>query len=64
MVECLPPKLREGDLQRAIAESGKDYLERTFNTKEDGSEYELTEAEKEYRACLSTKGITPSAHKC
>lgn len=63
LVECLPPQLREGDLKRAIAESGKDYLERTFNMKEDSSEYKLTEAEKEYRACLSSKGITPATEK-
>jgi hypothetical protein len=61
MVDCLPQQLQTGNLKRAIAESGKDYLERTFNLKGDSSEYKLTEAEKEYRACLASKGITPVA---
>jgi|GEM_PF-4493112 hypothetical protein len=63
MVNCLPEQLKEGNLKRAIAESGKDYLERAFDVKDNGSEYELTEAEKEYRACLARKGITPMALK-
>lgn len=62
MVDCLPDQLKEGDLDQALGEFGKDYLERAFDVK-DGSDYQLTQAEKEYRACLSSKGITPAAEK-
>jgi hypothetical protein len=63
LVECLPEKLTEGDLQRAIAESGKDYLERVFQTKDDYSEYEISQAEKEFQTCLRRKGITPTVRQ-
>ncbi len=62
MVDCLPQQLKVGDLDQAIGEFGKDYLERAFDVK-DGSDYQLTEAEEEYRACLQSKGITPMAVK-
>ncbi len=62
MVDCIPQQLKEGDLAQALGEFGKDYLERAFDIK-DGSDYDLTEAETEYRACLSRKGITPAAEK-
>ncbi|NEP16631.1 MAG: hypothetical protein F6J97_06945 [Leptolyngbya sp. SIO4C1] len=61
IVNCIPERLAKGDLQRAIAESGKDYLERVFQTKDSYGEYEISEAEKEYQACLQRKGITPMA---
>lgn len=63
VVECLPQELSEGDLQRAIKESGKDYLERVFRLKDSYDEYEIAAAEKEFQACLETKGITPEAQK-
>jgi hypothetical protein len=63
LVECLPEQLTEGDLQRAIAESGKDYLERVFQTKSDYSEYEISQAEKEFQTCLQRKGVTPTVQQ-
>lgn len=62
MVECIPQQLKEGNLDQALGEFGKDYLERAFDVK-DGSDYDLTQAEEEYRACLSRKGITTAAEK-
>ncbi|PSN15598.1 hypothetical protein C7271_20770 [filamentous cyanobacterium CCP5] len=63
VVDCLPEELSEGDLQRAIAESGKDYLERVFNLKDDYSDYDIAAAEEEFQACLESKGITPAAQQ-
>ncbi|MGB3535172.1 MAG: hypothetical protein WBA13_16865 [Microcoleaceae cyanobacterium] len=62
MVDCIPQQLKVGDLDQALGEFGKDYLERAFDVK-DGDDYQLTEAEEEYRACLQSKGITPMAAK-
>jgi hypothetical protein len=63
VVECLPDELSEGDLQRAIAESGKDYLERVFQLKSDYSDYDIAAAEEEFQSCLESKGITPEAKR-
>ncbi len=57
VVECIPKQLSEGDLQRAIAESGKDFLERVFQTKDSYSDYETTQAEQEFQSCLQSKGV-------
>jgi hypothetical protein len=61
IVECLPKQLSEGDLGRAIAESGQDFLEWVFQLKDDYSEYKLTEAGRELDQCLRSKGILPTA---
>ncbi len=61
LVDCLPEQLSEGDLQRAIAEAGNDYLERVFQTKENYDDYKISEAEKEFQACLKRQGIVPAA---
>ncbi|MBE9100066.1 hypothetical protein [Vacuolonema iberomarrocanum] len=61
IVECLPKQLSEANLDRAIAESGQDFLEWVFQLKDDYSEYKLTEAGQEFDQCLRAKGILPAA---
>lgn len=63
IVDCIPEELSEGDLQRAIAESGKDYIERAFRTKDNYSDYDIAAAEEKFQACLESQGITPEAQK-
>ncbi|NEQ30408.1 MAG: hypothetical protein F6K04_05325 [Leptolyngbya sp. SIO4C5] len=59
IAKCLPQQLTKGDLQRALDKFGNDYLERVFDLKEDYSEYEISQAESEFQACLERQGITP-----
>lgn len=61
MVNCLPNELSEGDLKRAISEAGNDYLERVFQTKDRYGDYDISEAEERFQACLRRNGITPMA---
>lgn len=61
MVDCLPKQLSEGDLKRAISEAGNDYLERVFQTKDNYGEYDISEAEEQFQACLRRQGIEPMA---
>jgi len=63
IAECIPPELANGNLDRALRESGNDFLEKVFNTKDSYDEYELADSEVEYLECLKSKGITPEVEK-
>lgn len=63
VVQCIPDQLSEGDLGRAIAESGQDYLERVFQTKSQYDDYTIGQLEEEFQTCLQQKGITPAAQQ-
>lgn len=64
-IDCLPVELgiggdlnSRGRLDRALGEMGNDQLERVFNLKTDP---QLSEAEREFEACLRAKGVEPKA---
>jgi hypothetical protein len=63
VVSCIPSELSDGDLGRAIAESGQDYLERVFQTKDNYDDYTIGQLEEEFQTCLQQKGITPVAQQ-
>ncbi len=58
IVQCLPEQLSQPDLERALKESGNDFLEKVFNLKGNYSDYELEKAEVDYLNCLESKGVT------
>lgn len=59
MAECLPEKLSEPNLARALQESKNDFLEKVFDVKSDYDDYKLDETEVQYLACMESKGVTP-----
>lgn len=59
VAECIPPELSEGNLDRALRESGNDFLEKVFNTKSDYEDYDLEDSEIEYLECLKRNGVKP-----
>ena len=59
MAECLPKKLSQPNLARALQESKNDFLEKVFDTKSNYDDYKLDETELEYLACMESKGVTP-----
>ncbi|RZM76066.1 hypothetical protein [Leptolyngbya iicbica] len=59
MVECLPESLSESDLDRALQESGNDFLEKVFDLKSDYDDYELDSTEVALLTCMQEKGVTP-----
>lgn len=63
VAECIPPRLSEGNLDRALRESGNDFLEKVFSTKDSYEEYELDDTEIEYLECLKRNGVTPEVEK-
>lgn len=63
VAECLPSQLSEGNLDRALRESGNDFLEKVFNTKSNYDEYALEDSEVEFLACLKRNGVTPQVQK-
>jgi hypothetical protein len=63
VAQCLPSELSDGDLGRALRESGNDYLEKVFNLKGQYEDYQLDATEVEFLNCLERKGITPEVEK-
>jgi hypothetical protein len=63
VVNCIPRELSQGDLKRAIAESGQDYLERVFQTKDNYDDYNIGPLEQEFQTCLQQKGVTPEVRR-
>jgi len=59
MAECLPKKLSQPNLARALQESKNDFLEKVLDTKSNYDDYKLDETELEYLACMESKGVTP-----
>lgn len=60
VIQCLPEELSEPDLGRALKEMGNDYLERTFQVKDNPK---LNQAEVEFSQCLERKGYTLKAEQ-
>lgn len=63
IAECIPPELTEGNLDRALRESGNDFLEKVFNTESSYKDYDLEASEIEYLECLKRNGVTPEVKK-
>ena len=59
IAECLPKKLSEPNLARALAESKNDFLEKVFDLKDNYDDYKLDATEVEYLASLEGKDVTP-----
>ncbi|MGJ3251728.1 MAG: hypothetical protein ACFE0J_11430 [Elainellaceae cyanobacterium] len=59
VAECIPSQLSEGDLGRALRESGNDFLEKVFGVKQNYDEYKLDTTEIEFLECLKRNGVTP-----
>ncbi|ERT04440.1 hypothetical protein M595_5619 [Lyngbya aestuarii BL J] len=60
VINCLPEELSEPDLGRALKEMGNDYLERTFQLKDNPK---LNQAEIEFSQCLEGKGYSMRAEQ-
>ena len=60
--ECLPPELASADIgervESTLKEMGESQIERAFNVTDDP---ELSEVEKQFEACLKTKGVISSS---
>lgn len=63
MAECLPKKLSQPNLDRALQESKNDFLEKVFDIKPNYDDYKLDETEMEYLACMEAKGVTPQVKR-
>jgi len=63
MAECLPKKLSEPNLARALEESKNDFLEKVFDVKPDYDDYKLDVTEAEYLSCMESKGVTPQVKR-
>lgn len=61
VVECLPEDYGKGNLEKAIAKFGNDYLERVLRLKENTEDYKVSEDEKQLQECLKSKGIRPKS---
>lgn len=59
VAECIPSQLSEGDLDRALRESGNDFLEKVFGVKQNYDDYKLDTTEIEFLECLKRNGVTP-----
>ncbi len=57
IAQCLPKELSQPSLERALRESGNDFLQKVFSTKDDYQEYKVDTAEAEYLDCLESKGF-------
>jgi hypothetical protein len=60
---CLPKELSQPSLQRALRESGNDFLQKVFSVKDDYSDYKLDQAEAEYLDCLESKGFVSQVER-
>lgn len=60
-VECLPESYGKGNLKKAIAKFGNDYLERVLRLKENTEDYKVSDDEKQIQECLKSKGIRPKS---
>lgn len=63
MAECLPKKLSEPNLARALQESKNDFLEKVFDIKPDYDDYKLDATEAEYLSCMESKGVMPQVKR-
>ncbi|MGD1930438.1 MAG: hypothetical protein ACFB12_16165 [Leptolyngbyaceae cyanobacterium] len=63
VAECLPKRLSQPNLKRALSESQNDFLEKVFDMKDDYDSYKLDETEIAYLACLEEKGVTPQVKR-
>ncbi|MEM6423907.1 MAG: hypothetical protein AAF728_01905 [Cyanobacteria bacterium P01_D01_bin.128] len=59
VAQCLPKRLSQPSLARALRESGNDFLQKVFDIKDNYMDYKLDESEVEYLNCLRQKGVTP-----
>jgi hypothetical protein len=57
VASCLPKELSQPSLERALRESGNDFLQKVFSTKGSQGDYQIDSAEAEYLDCLSSKGF-------
>lgn len=63
VAECLPKRLSQPSLARALQESRNDFLEKVFDVKDNYMEYKLDDSEVEYLNCLRRKGVTPQVDR-
>lgn len=63
MAECLPKKLSQPSLARALQESKNDFLEKVFDIKPDYDDYKLDTTEVEYLSCMESKGVMPQVKR-
>ena len=59
VAQCLPKKLSQPNLDLALKESGDDFLQKVFNTKDSYDDYKVEPVESEFLNCLQSKGVTP-----
>ena len=63
MAQCLPKKLSQGNVARALRESRNDFLEKVFDVKDNYDDYKLDETEIAYLNCVESKGVTPQVKR-
>lgn len=63
VAKCISPQLSEGNLDRALEESGNDFLEKVFGTKGSYDQYERAQPELEFLDCLKRNGVTPQVEQ-
>ncbi|MBE9139327.1 hypothetical protein IQ254_19350 [Nodosilinea sp. LEGE 07088] len=57
MVQCLPAELSQGSFARALEQSKNDFLEKVFDVKDNYTDYKIDDTEREYLACMESKGV-------
>lgn len=57
--QCLPKRLSQPSLARALQESRNDFIEKVFDVKDNYRDYKLDEAEIAHLDCMKQKGVTP-----
>jgi hypothetical protein len=63
IAQCLPKELSQADLARVLRESGNDFLQKVFSTKDSYSDYKVDAAEAKYLDCLKTKGFVSQVER-
>ena len=63
VAECLPKDLSQPNLERALRESGNDFLQKVFSVEDNYRNYKLDDAEAEYLNCLESKGFVPQVER-
>lgn len=63
IAQCLPKELSQPSLERALRESGNDFLQKVFSTKDDYQDYKVDDAEAEYLDCLKSKGFVSQVER-
>ena len=63
IAQCLPKELSQPSLERALRESGNDFLQKVFSTKDNYQEYKIDQAEAEYLSCLKSKGFVSQVNR-